>query len=84
MPAQKNLVDGITQVLDAAAAAIVGIPHSHGELLVLEQVPELPEQTDNREISWLIQQELLLIAEQANELLRLSRLLEPLKLSARD
>jgi hypothetical protein len=51
---------------------------------VLEQVPELPEQTANREVSWLIQQELLLIAEQANELLRLSRLLEPLKLSARD
>lgn len=84
LPAQKNLLEGITQVLDAAAAAIVGIPHSHGELLVLEQIAELPLQTDNREASWLIQQELLLIAEQANELLRLSRLLEPLKLSLRD
>ena len=38
----------------------------------------------NTQSEWLIQQELLLLAEQANELLRLSWLIEPLKLSVRD
>ena len=47
-----------------------------------EENPKLSGERSERE--WLIQQELLLLAEQANDLLRLSWLIEPLKLSVRD
>jgi YccS/YhfK family integral membrane protein len=81
-PAQSALVEQITQVLDATAATIAGTATTQGKLVELDQIASLIPGEDP-DAAWLIQQELQLVAEQANELLRLSWLLDPLKLTSR-
>ena len=82
-PEQQQLVQQIMQTLDAASQAMAGDSTSSISLIPLdEESRKLPGEPSESE--WLIQQELLLLAEQANELLRLSWLIEPLKLSVRD
>jgi hypothetical protein len=69
-------------VLDATAATIAGTATTQGKLVELDQIASLMPGKDP-DAAWLIQQELLLVAGQANELLRLSWLLDPLKLTSR-
>ena len=82
-PEQHELARQIMQTLNAASQAMAGDTTSTVSLIPLdEENPKLSGERSERE--WLIQQELLLLAEQANDLLRLSWLIEPLKLSVRD
>ena len=71
------------QTLDAAGAAMAGVA-STDDGLIIQEHEYANYSCERTEHEWLIQQELSLIAEQANDLLRLSRLIEPLKLSVRD
>jgi uncharacterized membrane protein YccC len=82
-PEQHQLAQQIMHTLEAASQAMAGDTTGSVGLIPLdEESRKLP--SERSEPEWLIQQELLLLAEQANELLRLSWLIEPLKLSVRD
>ena len=82
-PEQLQLAERIMQTLDAAGAAMAGVA-STDDGLIIQEHEYANYSCERTEHEWLIQQELSLIAEQANDLLRLSRLIEPLKLSVRD
>ena len=77
---QRQLADEIGRVLHSAAQIMAG------QGSVDDTPMSLPEACVEIEASaeqWLIQQELVFIASQANELLRLSWLLLPLQLATR-
>lgn len=77
---QRQLADEIGRVLHSAAQIMAG------QGSVDDTPMSLPEACVEIEASaeqWLIQQELVFIASQANELLRLSWLLQPLQLATR-
>lgn len=82
-PEQQGLITQIEAVLEATAVML------SGEKVEISTIPLKEPSAANIASSeiqpdWLIQQELQLIAEQANELLRLTWLLEPMRLSTRD
>ena len=81
-PEQQQLINQIDRVLEATADLISGQKPQISAIRI--SPPEAPQAQDGAiQPDWMIQQELWLIAEQANELLRLTWLLEPIRLSTR-